>query len=116
MFKYLFVIAFILSTSPWADAADFQTPLEKSNWTQLTTHQQLMGYLTPLVESSSTVRMQSIGTSVSGKTIPALFFSKDPVFASQRDKKPVVMIICAQHGKRAFQQGGRHDRDPETVE
>ncbi|MEE4219459.1 MAG: DUF2817 domain-containing protein [Xanthomonadales bacterium] len=57
-----------------------------------------MGYLTPLAESSSTVRMQSIGTSVAGKTIPALFFSKDEVFASQRDKKPVVMIICAQHG------------------
>ncbi len=98
MFKYLIVIAFTLSFSPLSEAADFQTPLEKSNWTRLTTHQQLMDYLAPLVESSETVRMRSIGTSVSGKTISALFFSKDEVFASQRDKKPVVMIIVEQHG------------------
>ena len=57
-----------------------------------------MDYLAPLVESSETVRMRSIGTSVSGKTISALFFSKDEVFASQRDKRPVVMIIVEQHG------------------
>lgn len=98
MFKCLIVIVFTLSFSLFSEAAEFQTSAEKSNWTRLTTHQQLMEYLAPLVESSPTLRMQSIGTSVSGKSIPALFFSKDEVFASQRDTKPVVMIIAAQHG------------------
>lgn len=81
-----------------AQAAELQTPLEESGWSQLTSYEEMMGYLNPLVDSSPRVRMSFIGTSVAGKPIPALFFSQDKVFASQRDKKPVVLIICQQHG------------------
>jgi len=98
MFKGLFSILFSLFVSAQIQAAEFQTPLEKSGWTKLTTHKQMMGYLEPLVGSSSRVNMNTIGTSVLGNAIPALFFSQDDVFASQREKKPVVMIICQQHG------------------
>jgi len=98
MFNHLISIAFLLLLNSQIQAAEFQTPLEKSGWSELTSHQQMMGYLKPLVDSSSMVKMTSIGTSVSGNSIPALFFSQDDVFASQREKKPVVMIFCQQHG------------------
>ncbi len=98
MIKGLFLLVFSLFICSQVQAADTRTPLEKSGWTTLTPHDQMMGYLKPLVESSAKVKMNNIGTSVSGKSIPALFFSDDKVFASQRDKKPVVMIICQQHG------------------
>ena len=98
MFNRLISIAFLLLLNSQIQAAEFQTPLEKSGWSELTSHQQMMGYLKPLVDSSSMVKMTSIGTSVSGNSIPALFFSQDDVFASQREKKPVVMIFCQQHG------------------
>ena len=98
MLKPLFsiVISFIISSQ--FQASELQTPLEASDWETLTTHKEMVAYLKPLVDSSSLVEMKSIGTSVLGNSIPALFFSQDDIFASQRDKKPVVLVICQQHG------------------
>ncbi len=98
MLKLLFVIAISLLISYPIQASESQTPLEKSGWKTLTTHQQMVAYLKPLVASSPLVEMKSIGKSVGGNDIPALFFSQDDVFASQREKKPVVLVICQQHG------------------
>ncbi len=98
MIKGLFSLVFSFLICAHVQAADTRTPLEKSGWKTLTPYDQLMGYLKPLADSSPKVKMTTIGTSVSGKDIPALFFSEDKVFASQRDKKPVVLIICQQHG------------------
>ena len=98
MFKRLVSIAVLLLLSSQMQAAQLQTQLEKSGWTKLTTYEQMMTYLKPLVDSSSSVKMESIGTSVSGRSIPVLYFSKDKEFASQRSTKPVVMIIAQHHG------------------
>jgi hypothetical protein len=89
---------FLLFFSLTISAFELPTPLEKSGWTKLTSHEQLLGYLEPLVDSSPLVTMKAIGTSVEGNSIPALFFSQDDVFASQREIKPVVLIFCQQHG------------------
>ncbi|MCW8926096.1 MAG: DUF2817 domain-containing protein, partial [Xanthomonadales bacterium] len=89
---------FLLSCAFQANAAELQTALEKSGWSELTSHEQMMAYLEPLADSSARVSMKSIGTSVTGRPIPALFFSDDPEFASRRDVKPLVMIFCQQHG------------------
>jgi hypothetical protein len=98
MFKRLVLIAVSLLLSSQIQAAQYQTQLEKSDWTELTGYEQMMAYLKPLVGSSANVKMDSIGTSVSGRSIPVLYFSKDKVFASQRSTKPVVMIIAQHHG------------------
>lgn len=98
MSKLLFSILFTFLVSSHIQASESQTPLETSGWQTLTSHQQMMAYLKPLADASSVVEMKSIGTSVSGNTIPALFFSQDDIFASQRDNKPVVLVICQQHG------------------
>lgn len=98
MFKRLVSIAVLLLLSSQIQATQFQTQLETSDWTEQTSYEQMMSYLKPLVRSSSSVKMDSIGTSVSGRSIPVLYFSKDRVFASQRSTKPVVMIIAQHHG------------------
>lgn len=98
MLKPLFAIAISLLICHSTQASESQTPLEQSGWKTLTTHQQMLAYLKPLVASSPLVEMKSIGKSVAGNNIPALFFSQDDVFASQREKKPVVLVICQQHG------------------
>lgn len=98
MYKRSIVLVFLLSWLFQANAAELQTALEESDWSELTSHEQMMAYLEPLVDSSARVSMKSIGTSVSGRPIPALFFSDDPEFASHRDKKPLVLIFCQQHG------------------
>ena len=93
---FLIVVSFIISSQ--TQATETHSPLETSDWETLTSHKEMVAYLKPLVESSSLVEMKSIGTSVSGNSIPALFFSQDDIFASQRDKKPVVLVMCQQHG------------------
>jgi hypothetical protein len=98
MFKRLVSIAVSLLLSSQIQAAQLQTQLEKSGWTELTTYEQMMSYLQPLVDTFTTVKINYIGTSVSGRSIPVLYFSKDKVFASQRSTKPVVMIIAQHHG------------------
>lgn len=98
MLKSLFTIAISFLVSFQAQASEPQTPLEKSGWKTLTTHKQMIDYLKPLVASSSLVEMKSIGNSVEGNSLPALFFSQDDIFASQRETKPVVLVICQQHG------------------
>jgi len=98
MFKSLISLIIMLLMSSQMQADEFKTPLQESGWSELTTYAQMMAYLNPLVDSSALVKMSLIGTSVAGKPIPALFFSQDAVFASQREKKPIVLIICQQHG------------------
>lgn len=96
--KALFILVISLLFSSWTHADELQTQQETSAWTELTSYAQMMVYLEALDASSSRVRIESIGTSVSGRPIPALYFSQDAVFASQRGKKPVVLISCQQHG------------------
>ena len=45
MFKTLFSILFSFLISSHIQAADLQTPLEKSNWASLSSHDQIIGYL-----------------------------------------------------------------------
>ena len=98
MFKALGSIVISLLISFQVQAAQFQTQLEQSGWTELTSYERMMDYLKPLVKSSPWVKMESIGTSVSGRSIAGLFFSQDTVFASQRGTRPVVMVIVQHHG------------------
>lgn len=98
MYKRLFflVISFLLACQTQADGR--QSSLEKSGWQDLTSYEEAMDYLEGVAGGSDKVEMKTIGTSVSGRKIPALFFSNDTVFASQREDKPVVLVFCQQHG------------------
>lgn len=90
------LIVFVLSNH--CIAKELQTHLEKSNFTGLTSHEQLMRYVRELEKSSPLIDLKIIGSSVQGREIPALFFTVDKKFASHRNDKPVVLIVCQQHG------------------
>jgi hypothetical protein len=64
---------------------------------KLTGYADMMAILNKLDASSSRVSLVSIGKSVQGRDIPALFFSKAR-FAAQRGQKPVALVFCQQHG------------------
>ncbi len=94
------IVVFFLLALPLcsAAAADLQTPLEENHFTQLSTHSEMMRYLTELDRKSDVLRLSVIGKSVQGREIPALFFSLDSIFAQKRGQKPLVLIFCQQHG------------------
>ena len=98
MLRQLMSLVFLTTLAVHTSAAELQTALEESGWGELTSYQQLMDYLDRLDNSSNNVSMKTIGTSVEGRAIPALFFSNDEKFASRRGEKPVVMVFCQQHG------------------
>ena len=64
---------------------------------KLTAYPEMMSLLEKLDVSSSRVSLAAIGRSVQGRDIPALFFA-DGRFAGNRDKKPLALIFCQQHG------------------
>ncbi len=75
-----------------------RTGLEKSNFTKLTSYSEMITYLEKLTESNNNINMKIIGKSVQGRDIPALFFSINDEFGSERDNKPIVLVYCQQHG------------------
>ncbi len=93
--------AFVLTSlffSIHATAATLETPLEECNFSQLTSYAELMKYLRRLDAGSDVVSVRSIGRSVQHRDIPALLFTEDTALGSNRDRKPIVLIYCQQHG------------------
>jgi hypothetical protein len=79
-----------------AALAALQLPAEK----KLTGYDEMMTALKRLDASSPGVSLAVIGRSVQGRDIPALFFANGK-FAAARDKKPLVLVFCQQHGDEA---------------
>jgi len=77
---------------------NLSTPLEKSKYKKLSSHDDLMNYLKEIDLLSNKVTIKTIGRSVEGREIPVAIISKDKVFASNRNEKPVVLIYAQQHG------------------
>ncbi len=93
--------AFVLTSlffSIHAAAATLKTPLEECDYSQLTSHADLMKYLRRLDAASDVVSFRSIGRSVQQRDIPALIFTEDARLGHNRDRKPLVFIYCQQHG------------------
>jgi len=93
--------AFVLTSlffSIHAAAATLKTPLEECDYSQLTSHADLMKYLRRLDAASDVVSFRSIGRSVQQRDIPALIFTEDARLGRNRDRKPLVFIYCQQHG------------------
>lgn len=67
---------------------------------ELTSYDTMLARLNKLDQSSPLVSMSMIGKTAQGRDIPALFFSRGR-FAAQRQKKPLALIFCQQHGDEA---------------
>jgi len=67
---------------------------------KLTAYPDMMAQLNKLDAASPRISLEVIGRSVQGRDIPALYLSSGR-FAGQRDKKPMALIFCQQHGDEA---------------
>jgi hypothetical protein len=72
------------------------TPLEKSKFTKLTSHDELTAYLNTLVKTTKIMSLDTLTKSVEGRIIPFVKISKDKF--SSKNKKLKVMIFAQQHG------------------
>lgn len=96
--KHLIPLVLVLSFNYPFSQPSFRTPLERSGYTTLSSHEDMMTYLESLSKSSPLISMKIIGESVEGRKIAALFFSTDKIIGTRRDTKPMVLIFCQQHG------------------
>lgn len=87
------VLLLALAANTFAQVSAFLTPLEQNGFSETTSHQALMQYITKLDESFDNVEVQQIGTSVQGRAIPMVHVSN-----KTKKTKIRVLIICQQHG------------------
>jgi len=73
-----------------------QTPLEKSNYTKLTTHAELSQYIKEVTASSKLITSEVIALSPKGKEIYAVYLSKGKF--GKNKSKIKALIFCQQHG------------------
>lgn len=96
--KIVSIVIIILISNHCFGKTNILTQLEKSDYTKLTTHSEMMNYLKIIDDESKIMSVSVIGKSAGGKDIPALFFTEDKKFGSKRDSKPIVLLFCQQHG------------------
>lgn len=101
MARSIIVTAFLLwvmiASSGVTCAGGVPSPPEKCRYGSVTSYPAMTAYLEELDGKSPVVAVQPIGASSSGRAIPAIFFSSG-AFGAARDTKPVVMVLCQQHG------------------
>lgn len=90
-------LLFLLLFSPFLlSAQDIISPLEKKNYSQPTNYSELTEYINSLENKSELLRPEIIGTTLKGKNIYALKFSKSKF---GKDKSKIkVLIFAQQHG------------------
>jgi hypothetical protein len=93
MKKFLFLLLFF-SNSLFSQ--DLFTPLEKSNYKELTKYDDMISYLKSVDAASKYIEYKIIGTTTEGKKIPAMFVSKTQ-FGKDKNKK-IVFVFAQQHG------------------
>lgn len=73
-----------------------QTPLEKSNFTKLTSHDELKQFIQEVDYNSDLIKTEVLTKSIEGRELFAVYFSKDD-FGSNKNKLK-VLIFAQQHG------------------
>ncbi len=90
LFSFLLFMIFLIPIESCAQILD--TPLEKCNFTKVTSHQELLDYLKELANTSDLISIDTIGRSVQGREIPVVHFSEND------SNKIRVLVFCQQHG------------------
>lgn len=73
-----------------------QTPLEKSDYTKLTSYEELSEFISEVDNSSDLINVEVIGTSTEGRNLYAVKFSKTDF--GKDESKIKVLIFTQQHG------------------
>jgi len=80
------------------EVTELKSPLENNNYSKLTSYDEMIGYIQQLDSITAKIKISDIGQSVEGRQIPALFCTNDETFAANREKKPIALVFCQQHG------------------
>jgi hypothetical protein len=89
---YFSVLIILLTTA----CSKTQTPLEKSDFTQLTSNKELCAFLVEVSECKEKIETISIGRTTQGKDIPAVLISNGQYGTDTSKVK--VLIFAQQHG------------------
>ena len=88
-FFFLFAAANLLSQN-------ILTPLQKSNYTKLTSHAELFQFIKEVDEKSDRITSEVIAKSIEGRELYAVYFSKGEF--GKDESKIKVLIFAQQHG------------------
>lgn len=77
---------------------DFGTPGFQPDKVAFTSQEEMVAYITKLVKGNKQAKLVSIGTSLEGRDIPLLIFSKDPDRVKGDKKKPLIWLQAQIHG------------------
>jgi hypothetical protein len=94
MIKNIFLLLLLLSVNLLSQ--DFLTPLQKSNFTMVSSHSDLSQFIKEVDEKSDLIKSEVIAKSVEGKELFAVYFSKDDF--GKDDSKVKVLVFAQQHG------------------
>jgi hypothetical protein len=94
MIKNIVLLLILLSVNLLSQ--DFLTPLQKSNYTKVSSHSDLAQFIKEADEKSDLIKSEVITKSVEGKELFAVYFSKDGF--GKDESKIKVLIFAQQHG------------------
>ncbi len=77
---------------------EFGTPGFQQDKVAFTSQEEMIAYITKLVTGNKKAKLVSIGTSLEGRDIPLLIFSKDPDHVKADKKKPLIWLQAQIHG------------------
>ncbi len=96
--KIVSIVIIILISNHCFGKTNILTQLEKSDYTKLTTHSEMMNYLKIIDDERKILSVSVIGKSAGGTDINALFFTEDNKFGSKRASTRMVLLFCEKHG------------------
>ncbi|MFG0216727.1 M14 family metallocarboxypeptidase [Brevibacillus porteri] len=76
----------------------FGTPGFQEGKEAFTSQEEMMAYISKLAEGNKEIKLLSIGTSLEGRDIPLLLFSKDHGKLKQNKEKPLIWLQAQIHG------------------
>ncbi|MED4781518.1 M14 family metallocarboxypeptidase [Brevibacillus choshinensis] len=77
---------------------DFGTPGFQNDKVAFTSQEEMVTYITKLVKGNKHAKLVYIGTSLEGREIPLLIFSKDPDRVKADKEKPLIWLQAQIHG------------------
>ncbi len=92
---FLFLLCLLIISC--ARDPEFKTPLERSNFEELTSYEDVVTFVAKLDRRSDWITMDTLGVSVEGRVIPYMKISNGN-FGEDRLNKLIVLLFAQQHG------------------
>ncbi len=95
---FLLLSVFAVGSGCAPDAGTYTTPLEEATGDTLTSHEDMLSFLTGLQNGTQAFTMDTIGQSVEGRSLVLLHFNGPDEAQAPGQEKVQVLIFAQQHG------------------